>query len=276
MSGSAIACDTMEQILIELDFPEGVVRFPFQKKEEPRRVWQIAYAMLPVCDILTEMGSAIAGSFGRAVSCRKGCGVCCRQMVPLSPPEAAIIADVMDQLPVGRKNAVLSAFSRALDKLDAAGIKETISSIYSKRTDKKEVLDINQKYFELDIPCPFLVDGACGIYPHRPSRCREYSVLSPSEYCVNPFDNRIKRLPLTIKLCESLSHAWSSLTGKPPLIIPLVKALEWVGDNGDIRTLSVYGAEHVARAVLEFACARANKIARERMKGEASIENSKV
>ena len=263
----------MEQILIELDFPEGVVRFPYKKMEEPRLLWHIAYDMLPVCDILTEMGSAIAGSFGHTVSCRKGCGVCCRQMVPLSPPEAGIIADVVDQLPLARKNSVLSAFTRALDRLDAAGIKETISNIYSTRTDKKEVREINRKYFELNIPCPFLVEGACGIYPHRPSRCREYSVLSPSDYCANPFDDRIKRLPLTIKLCESLSIAWSSLTGKPPIIIPLVKALEWVRNNGDIRTLSVYGAEHVVKAVLEFACAKANKIAQERMKGEATTQN---
>jgi Fe-S-cluster containining protein len=155
-------------------------------------------------------------SFGHTVSCRKGCGVCCCQMVPLSPPEAAIIADVVDQLPPARKKTVLTNFAKALDKLDAAGLKETISNIYSTRTDKKEVLDINRKYFELGIPCPFLAEGSCSIHPHRPSRCREYSVLSSADFCKNPFDNRIKRLPLTIKLCESLSHAWSSLTGKAP------------------------------------------------------------
>jgi hypothetical protein len=45
--------------------------------------------------------------------------------------------------------------------------------------------------------------------------------------------------------------------------------LEWVQNNGDIRTLSVYGAEHVAKAVLEFACEKANKIGQDRMKGNA-------
>jgi hypothetical protein len=57
--------------------------------------------------------------------------------------------------------------------------------------------------------------------------------------------------------------------GKPPIIIPLIKALEWVQNNGDIRTLSVYGADHVAKAVLEFACEKANKIGQDRMKGKA-------
>ena len=265
----------MEQFLIELDFPEGMVRFPFKKKEEPRLLWHIAYDLLPVCDVLTDLGSAIAASFGHTVSCRKGCGVCCRQMVPLSPPEAAIIADVVDQLPPARKKTVLLAFTQALDALEAAGISDTISTIYSTYADKKEVLEINRKYFELAIPCPFQVEGACGIYPHRPSRCREYSVMSSADYCVNPFDGRLRRLPLTIKLCESLSNAWASLAGKPPVIIPLVKAVEWVRGNGDIRTLSVFGAEHVARAVLESACARANRIALEKMGKESSIQIEK-
>ncbi len=259
----------MKQSIIELDFPEGIIRFPFEIKEEPRLLWKIVYDLLPICDMLTEMGSSIARSFSRAVSCKKGCGVCCCQMVPLSPPEAAIIADVVDHLSPDRKKSVLSSFARALEKLDAAGIKETISDIYSVPADKKEVRNINRKYFELSIPCPFLVDGSCSIYSHRPSRCREYSVLSLPEYCHNPFGNRVKRLPLTIKLCESLSIAWSSLTGKPPRIIPLIKSLEWVRDNRDIRTLSVNGAEHVAKSVLESACARANRIARERMERQS-------
>ena len=136
----------MEQILIDLDFPEGMVRFPFKKKEEPLLLWHIAYDLLPVCDVLTDLGSAIAASFGHTVSCRKGCGVCCRQMVPLSPPEAAIIADVVDQLPPARKKTVLLAFTQALDALEAAGIRDTISTIYSTYADKKEVLEINRKY----------------------------------------------------------------------------------------------------------------------------------
>jgi Fe-S-cluster containining protein len=256
----------MNKTQIELDFPEGVVRFPFARQQEPRLLWLVASDLLPVCDMLSEMGTAIAGSFGRTVSCGKGCGVCCRQMVPLSPPEAAIIADVVDQLPAERKNSVLPAFSKALDKMESADIRDAISNIYSTGADPKEVREVNRKYFELDITCPFLVNGSCSIYSRRPSRCREYSVTSSPALCVNPFDNRVKRLPLTIKLCESLSRAWSSLAGRPPVIIPLVNALEWVRDNREIRTLSVFGAEHVARAVLESACARANKAAQEKMR----------
>jgi len=255
----------MEQAIIELDFPEGVIRFPFEKKEEPRPLWSIARDLLPIGDLLAETGSTIARSFNHAVSCGKGCGVCCRQMVPLSPPEAAIIAEVVDHLPHQQKESVLFSFAYALENLEAAGIGEKISAVYSIRTDAEVIMEVNRAYFRLSIPCPFLVDGACSIYSQRPSRCREYSVLSPAEYCNDPFSRQVRRLPLTIKLCESLSFAWSSLVNRPPLIIPLIKSLEWVRDNEYIRELSIYGAEQFARTVLGYACEKANRIAREKM-----------
>jgi Fe-S-cluster containining protein len=255
----------MKKLIFELDFPEGIVRFPYSHEQGPRLLWNIAYDVLPICDMLTEMGVAMAGSLGHSVSCKKGCVACCNQLVPLSPPEAAIIADVLENLPPDRKEIALSGFAQAKEKLSEAGLKETISTIYDSRTDKQTVLDTNKKYFDLAIPCPFLFGGTCGIYPHRPSRCREYSVLSLSECCRNPFGGNIKRLPLTIKLSEVFAFAWSALSGKPPIVIPLVNALEWVSDNGGVRTLCVEGAEHVAQAILESACAKANKAMNERM-----------
>lgn len=245
----------------DLDFPEGVVHFTFPTRDEPRLLWQLAEEIIPVADTLAEMGSSIATTFGKTVTCGADCGVCCCQMVPLSPPEAAIIFDVVDKLPSKRKSDVCAAFSSALVALAEAGIKDEISEVYRVSTDPAKVREINRKYFELGISCPFLLNGSCSIYSRRPSRCREYSVMSTPELCANPFDNPVRRLPITLKLSESLSHAWSSLTGKPPVIIPLVKVLEWVKHNRDVCSLSVYGAEHVVQGVLEFACAKANKSA---------------
>jgi len=37
-----------------------------------------------------------------------------------------------------------------------------------------------------------------------------------------------------------------------------------------------FGAEHVARAVLEFACEKANKIGQDRMKGEVQLKTRKA
>jgi len=254
------------QQTIILDFPEGIIHFPVEKNNTPKLLWKIVYEILPVCDMLTSKGAAIATSFNQNISCKMGCGVCCCQMVPLSPPEAAIIADVVEHLPAARKKTVVASFALAQEKLLAAGLWDKISQMYSDQTDKDEVMDVNRQYFDVAIPCPFLLDGSCSIYPHRPSRCREYSVLTPSEYCANPFDTRIRRLPLTIRLCESLSHTWASVTKKPAIIIPLVKALDWVRENGTIRTLTVDNTIALTEAVLGHACKRANERAQERMK----------
>ena len=147
------------------------------------------------------------------------------------------------------------------------GLLETLLEMYRAGADRKVVMDNNRKYFDLSIYCPFLVDGSCSIYPHRPSRCREYSVLSPSEYCTDPFDRRIRRLPLSIKLCETFSIIWSTLTATSPVIIPLVYALEWVRDHPDITTLVVAKGDvsRLMQSTLETACERANTVARKRV-----------
>lgn len=257
----------MNKFSVELDLPEGVVKLSFDKKEDPRRVADITLDLLPFCDIVTDLGTSIAKQFKQSVSCKKGCGVCCCQMVPVSVPEAVIITEVIESLPADRKAAVEDALCKADKKLKESGLKEQMFKIYSTSTDKQVVIDTNRNYFDLHISCPFLVDGACSIYAWRPSRCREYSVLSPSDYCADPFTHPVKRLPVTLKFCESLSHAWASITNTSPIIIPLIAAKEWVEKNEEARELSIEGSESFIRAILNHACKRANREAEEKMKG---------
>jgi Fe-S-cluster containining protein len=256
----------MEKFALELDLPEGIVNVSFEKKEEPRRVADIVLDLLTFPDIVVDLGITIAKQFNKPITCKMGCGVCCCQMVPLSPAEAVIITEVIEGLPMKRKTAVLNALADADKKLQDAGIKEKIGEVYKMSISKDVVTDINSRYFDLQIPCPFLVQGSCSIYAWRPSRCREYNVLSPAELCANPFVNKIKRLPITLKFCESLSHAWASLTNTQPVIIPLILAMEWVQNNGEARTLAIEGTESFIRTVLNHASKRANEEALERMK----------
>ena len=103
----------MSQQTLELDFPEAIIHYPIENGDGPRLLWKIVHDLLPLGDLLTEKGADIAAAFDLKVSCRAGCGVCCRQMVPLSPPEAAIIADVVDHLQEKSKRDVLGKFSDA-------------------------------------------------------------------------------------------------------------------------------------------------------------------
>ncbi|HEY3108479.1 MAG TPA: YkgJ family cysteine cluster protein, partial [Chloroflexota bacterium] len=40
-----------------------------------------------VAEMIVELGVAAVSARGETVSCRSGCGACCRQLVPISPVE---------------------------------------------------------------------------------------------------------------------------------------------------------------------------------------------
>lgn len=115
-----------------------------------RRVREAA-PRLPWLTALIEAGSildrgvarAIAGS-GRAPACGPGCHACCSQPIPISTIEAQ----------------GLRWFALSHLRGDLANVVGTALAL------------------QRQSPCPFLVDGACAVYPLRPLACREYIVFN--------------------------------------------------------------------------------------------------
>ena len=72
----------------------------------PTRLLQI----LPVVQNLTDavVGAAVEDveAQGHKVSCRKGCGACCRQLVPISPVEARHIHHLVNEMPEPRRSEI--------------------------------------------------------------------------------------------------------------------------------------------------------------------------
>ena len=50
---------------------------------------------------------------GKEISCRKGCGACCRQLVPVSRSEGERLLEVLARLPAGRRRAIEARFAEA-------------------------------------------------------------------------------------------------------------------------------------------------------------------
>src|SRR5689334_12517566 len=48
---------------------------------------------------------------GQTISCRKGCGACCRQLVPISRAEGERLLELIDRLPSARREAVATRFN---------------------------------------------------------------------------------------------------------------------------------------------------------------------
>lgn len=157
---------------------------------------------------------ARAEAEGRPVSCRAGCGACCRQMVPIAPAEARALARLVEAMPEPRRARVRRRFEAALDALAPSGLLERLGL---NRDDRGQ---IGLEYFAAGVACPFLEDEACSIHPDRPLSCREYLVVSPPEFCA---DLSPAMEPLILEATPSLALLRADLRDG---WLPLVLALE--------------------------------------------------
>jgi Fe-S-cluster containining protein len=125
-----------------------------------------------------------AAEAGKAISCRKGCGACCRQLVPISRTEGERLVALVDALPEPRRAAILARFTAAAAALERAGLSAALLDP-AKRGGKSD-RELSVAYFAQHVACPFLEDESCSIHPDRPLVCREYLVTSPPELCAGP------------------------------------------------------------------------------------------
>jgi len=191
--------------------------------------------LLPFARTLTEISVHVAEAdstkAGEPVSCKAGCGACCRQPVPVTETEAHVLADLVAAMPEPRQSAVRSRFAKAIERFESAGI----LSHLRERTDwpDGQRSKLGRDYFEQGVPCPFLEDESCSIHPDRPLVCREFLVTSPAENCANPFVPGVKRLELPMASAfRTFARAAADIPADAPVPwVPLVLALEWSAEN---------------------------------------------
>src|SRR5207253_2092318 len=86
--------------------------------------------LLPLLQILSDNVVAAAEregeQQGKCVSCRKGCGACCRQLVPISPVEARAVARLVEEMPEPRRSEVRERFATARRRLEEASLWERL------------------------------------------------------------------------------------------------------------------------------------------------------
>jgi len=139
-------------------------------------------AAVPAAEVVPALQGLVnavveAAEMGKAISCRKGCGACCRQLVPVSRTEGERLLQIVEAMPAERRERLKARFTAAEAAIDAGGLKDRRG-----RSDR----ELSTAYFVLGVPCPFLEDESCSIHPERPLVCREYLVTSPAELCAGP------------------------------------------------------------------------------------------
>jgi Fe-S-cluster containining protein len=186
--------------------------------------------LLPVlhafANALVSVAETRARESGKQISCRAGCGACCRQLVPISEAEARYLVDYLASLPEARRAALEARFEQALARLDTAGLLERLKDVPAE-TAEREALAL--QYFHLGIPCPFLEQESCGIYAWRPMICREYLVSSPAAACASPSPEAIERVHTVARGSQVL---YKMVQGAPRYL-PLVLLFDWVRTHPD-------------------------------------------
>jgi Fe-S-cluster containining protein len=181
---------------------------------------------------------------GAHVSCREGCAACCRMLVPVSPPEAYALKDMIERLPGDRRQAMLGRIEETRRRLANTGLLDVLSAIAEsdRQWSDDEMEPVNRAYYALRMPCPFLEDERCSIYADRPAACRELLVTSPAELCQDLVHNAVRTLPVPLRISTVLSLLWSQAAGGPLRFIPLPLAWDWADRHGQQHRQTWQGA----------------------------------
>ena len=180
-----------------------------------------------ITDELTARGIAREAAAGRMLSCRAGCGACCRQAVPLAAVEARAIAALVAALPEPRQAVITARFEAARGRLAEAGVTTRAADIAALDPAGRDAY--GRSYFRFGIACPFLEDEDCTIYPDRPLACREYLVTSPASACADPRSHVIRGVPLAGYASKAVTLRSQQVDGHGTVM--LVDALAWAAAN---------------------------------------------
>lgn len=196
------------------------------------------HRMLPV---FQQMSSAMVGECvnaveakGKSVSCKAGCGACCRQAVPISEVEAYQLAELVESMPEPRQSEVRQRFAQALAHFtemkwfdELIDIKD-LASAGDPDFNPDKFNKVITNYMKEDIPCPFLEDESCSIHPDRPLVCREYLVTSPSENCAAPTKENIEKVPIFMQPSKAMLRVGKTKNSEGISSLMMIEALDFV------------------------------------------------
>lgn len=168
---------------------------------------------------------------GGKISCQHGCAACCRQLVPITEIEARRIGEMVSAMPEPRRSEIRVRFEAARSKLQDAGLLERL--LAPETVSQAEFVPFALGYFRHAIPCPFLEEESCSIYPERPIACREYLVTTPAENCSNLNPKTVKAVNLGLDVRKAMARLDSDQPSAHGKWIPLILATAWADAHPD-------------------------------------------
>jgi len=167
-------------------------------------------------------------SEGKTVTCSKGCGACCRYLVPMAIPEALALFEVVTALPAHKRVPIVARFAAAARKvIESPPPPPTFGQAAGQ--------SVGQWFQTLNLPCAVLVDGICDVYPHRPIACREHMVTSDPADCHghNPDVGTAAEVPFSI--LDALCQLTAELCDQDDIeAVMMPVAMQWARINAPL------------------------------------------
>lgn len=144
---------------------------------------------------------AVYGEWAQGIPfvCKKGCSHCCTQSVTMTTLEGELISQY-DQ-----EGILLDDFLKNNDNTVNYGRISTLTTNqFARRCLAGEEIEFAEESWQF-LPCPFLHDKSCRIYPVRPFGCRSFGSLL---YCLETGSAEVPPLAVTINtvLMQIIEH----------------------------------------------------------------------
>ncbi len=117
---------------------------------------------------------------GKKLACGRGCCGCCEEPIMGYRPEAARVARWLEQ----PENTEARAHFLASYPIWRARFGDTLVRLAATFANNPSAYrDAHVAAWAKGVPCAFLRDGACTVYPVRPVACRTAHALDTAEFC---------------------------------------------------------------------------------------------
>ena len=113
------AAESLAIVDVEINLGDRKLCTKMSVPATPMRLMELLPILQQVANAVVDSGVADAEAAGHTIACQKGCGACCRQLVPISEVEARRIRDLVDEMPEPRRSHVRQRFDEARQKLAA-------------------------------------------------------------------------------------------------------------------------------------------------------------
>ncbi len=161
-------------------YVSGTKRFPLAVSDG--EAVAIAEALSDEFDEGVTQRAAQAARQGLRIHCHAGCTACCNVLVSCYLPESLRIAAFLNQPQQAEVKAAFLAAYPAWQQRVGSAPEQAMTAFASGQQAAYDAIHLG--HFRQAIPCAFLMDGRCSIYPVRPLGCRNAHALDTAEHCV--------------------------------------------------------------------------------------------